>query len=63
MENDRDTNATPDPDLVTEETHPTQADPTREHSLADQVENDIEPGILDDVLPEGTRVQGHPPMP
>jgi hypothetical protein len=63
MDNDRDTNATPDPDLVTEETQPTAGEPTGEDSLAEQVEDDIEPGMLDDVLPEGTRVEGHPPMP
>jgi hypothetical protein len=63
MENDRDTKDTPDPDLVTEETDPTQGKPTREDSLAEQVDDEIDPGILDDVLPEGTRVEGHPPMP
>jgi hypothetical protein len=63
MDNDRDTSATPDPDLVTEETQPTEGNRTGEDSLAEQVEDDIEPRILDDVLPGGTRVEGHPPMP
>jgi hypothetical protein len=62
MENDRDPNATTDPDLVTPETNPTREEP-QDKTLSEQVEDNFEPEPLDEVLPEGTPVDGPAPLP